>query len=229
MKKLLFLSVLFISTSVFAQENIPLVNVAGEGIVKVVPDEVVIKGRVEHTGDSAATVKNQNEKVVNAILDFLDAQGVPSENIQTEYLRLDKQHNYETKEYYFAANQAISIKLDDLENYEEIMSGLMESGLNRIDGIEFQSSKKEELEVKARKEAMLDAQEKAEQLASAIGQEIGAAYRITETGSNHYQPVYRAEMMVADSSAKQTIAPGEMEITVKVNVAFHLVGNKTPK
>lgn len=212
-----------ISTMAFAQENIPMVSVTGEGTVKVVPDEVLIKARVEHSGDSASVVKDQNEKVVNTILKFLKSEGIPSKNIQTEYLRLDKQKNYDTKEYYFAANQAISIKLDDLKNYEKIMSGLMESGLNRIDGIEFQSSEKKALEAKARKEAMLDAKDKASQLASAIGQKIGQAQMISEMGTNHFQPVQRmAQMKAFDSTAEQTIAPGEMKITVKVNVGFIL-------
>lgn len=224
MKKLLFVLALLVSGGVFAQENVPMVSVTGEGTVEVVPDKVQINARVEHNGDSASEVKRQNEEVVNQIFQFLESRGVESENIQTEYLRLNKDHNYQTKEDFYSANQAISIQLDNLEDYEEIMSGLMESGLNRIDGIEFQTSKKEELESEARQKAMLDAQEKARELASAVGQSIGYANKISEMETSGFQPVYRmAEMQAFDSSsAKQTIAPGEMEITVKVNVGFLL-------
>lgn len=223
MKKLFVLGALFVSTLAFSQERISLVSVTGEGTVKVVPDEVVIKARVEHSGESASVVKGKNENVVNDIIKFLEAQGIPSKNIRTEYLKLDKQYNYDTKEYFFAANQAISIELKDLAKYEKIMSGLMETGLNRIDGIEFQTSKKEELQAKARKEAMLDAKAKATQLAAAIGQKIGKAHKITEMEANHFQPVYRAaQMKTFDGASKQTIAPGEMKITIKVNVGFIL-------
>lgn len=222
MRKLLFLFCVLISGSVLAQENKPVVTVTGVGKVEVVPDKVLIKARVEHQGASAQVVKQQNEAVVNDIFEFLESMGIPAENIQTEYLRLDKQHNYETKEYYFVANQAISIQLNDLEKYEEIMSGLMDSGLNRIDGIEFGTSKQEELESQARKEAMLDAKEKATQLATAIGQETGPAVLIQEMGDGHFQPVYRVAGMASFDTAAKTIAPGEMEITVKVNVSFLL-------
>lgn len=222
-KRILFIGAILFSTLAFGQKNIPLVSVTGEGIVKVVPDEVIIKARVEHTGASASEVKSKNEKVANDIFKFLEAKGIPSKNIKTEYLRLDKQYNYDTKEYYFSANQAISIELNNLDKYEEIMSGLMESGLNRIDGIEFQTSKKEELEAKARKEAMLDAREKATQLASAVGLKIGNAFLINEMEHNQIQPVFRtAELKAFNSSAEQTIAPGQMKITVKVNVSFLL-------
>lgn len=223
MKKLFIVLALIVSVGAFAQENVPMVSVTGEGIVEVIPDKVQINARVEHTGDSASEVKRQNEAAVNRIFEFLESQGVEPKNIKTEYLRLNKEHNHNTKEDYFSANQAISIQLNSLENYEEIMSGLLESGLNRIDGLEFQTSKKEELESEARKEAMLDAQEKARELASAVGQTVGVAYKISEMEA-HFQPVYQmAEMRAFDSSsAKQTIAPGEMEITVQVNVGFVL-------
>lgn len=224
-KSFLIAVCILFSALVFAQEKIPLVSVSGEGIVKVVPDEVTINARVEHTGDSAALVKRENEQVVNEIFKFLKSKGIPSGNIQTEYIRLDKQYNYDSKKYYFSANQAISIKLNNLGKYEEIMSGLMESGLNRIDGIAFQTSKKTALEAQARKEAMLDAKEKATQLASAIGLKIGKAFTIDEIVQNHVQPVFRMSAMKEANDAQQTIAPGEMKIIVRVNVSFLLDQN----
>ncbi|HET8753574.1 MAG TPA: SIMPL domain-containing protein [Salinimicrobium sp.] len=226
MKKfILFFSLLFTINAFAQQQPTPLVSVIGEGTVTVVPDQVLMNSRVEHQGNSAAEVKSQNDKVVNEILKFLKSQGIPAKNIQTEYIRLNKEYNYNSKEYYYSANQAISVKLDDLGKYEEVMNGLLESGLNRIDGIEFKSSKKEQLESEARKKAVLDAQAKAKELVAPLDQRLGGAFNISEMETNHYQPLYRGmvEMKTADSGAAQTIAPGEMEITVKVNVSFILL------
>lgn len=224
MKKLILLFSLLFSFGAFAQEPVPLISVTGEGTVNVVPDKVIIKARVEHQGNSAAEVKGQNDKVVNEILEYLKSEGIPAKNIQTEYIRLNKEYNYNTKEYFYSANQAISVKLEDLKKYEEIINGLMESGLNRIDGIEFQSSKKDALESEARKKAVLNAQAKAQELVAPLGQKVGPAFSINEMETNHFQPVYRGmvEMKSDDSGASQTIAPGEMEITVKVNIGFYL-------
>lgn len=223
MKGILFLVAILFSSYAFGQENIPLVSVTGEGIVKVVPDQVIIRAGVVHTGSSAAEVKSKNAAVMNDIFKFMESKGIPSENIQTEYLRLNKQYNYDTKEFYYSASQSISVELKSLNTYEEIMSGLMETGLNRIDGIKFQTSKKEELEAQARKEAMLDAREKATQLASAVGLTIGNAFSIHEMNMDPVQPVFRmAEMKAMDSGAEQTIAPGQMKIKVRVDVSFLL-------
>lgn len=225
MKNLLLTALFFVFVSGVAQETpLSLINVTGEGTVKVVPDEVFIKARIEHTGKSSKEVKAQNDKVVNEIIKYLKSQKIPAKNFQTEYIRLSKDYNYNSKETFYSANQAISIKLEDLSKYEKIMSGLLESGLNRIDGIQFQSSKKEALETEARKKAVLDAQKKANELANALGQEIGKAHSINEIGGGGYpQPMFKAAMMdVATEESAETIAPGEMDVTIKVNVAFML-------
>lgn len=226
MKKLLLVTLFLVFVTGFAQEKpTSLVNVTGKGTIKVVPDEVVIRARIEHTGKSASEVKAQNDKVVDVIIKYLKSEKIPAKNFQTEYIRLSKDYNYNSKDTTYSANQAISIKLEDLSKYEKVMSGLLASGLNRIDGIQFQSSKKEELESEARKKAVLNAQEKAREYATALGQEIGKAQNINELESGNFpQPMYKAMQMDSSESGQQeTIAPGEMEISVKVNVVFLLL------
>lgn len=226
MKKLLLATLILVFVTGFAQESpTSIVNVTGKGTVKVVPDEVVIRARIEHTGKSASEVKAQNDKVVNDIIKYLKSEKISTKNFQTEYIRLSKDYNYNSKDTSYSANQAISIKLEDLSKYEKIMSGLLNSGLNRIDGIQFQSSKKEELESEARKKAVLNAQEKAREYATALGQDIGKAQSINELESGNFpQPMYKAmQMDIAESGQQETIAPGEMEISVKVNVGFILL------
>lgn len=227
MKKLLFFAVFLSSIFGFAQDSVEhnsLVSVTGTGTVHIVPDKVLIKARVEHTGKSAAEVKAHNDEIVNEVIKYLKSKGIEPKNFRTEYLNLNKDYNYNTKETFFSANQAISIQLNDLDRYEEIMRGLLETGLNRIDGIEFQTSKNDKLEAEARKLAVLNAREKASEYAEALGQSIGQAYSINEVQTNNFPPMYRAmEMKSADSEGRQTIAPGELEIVAKVNVGFKLL------
>ncbi len=223
MKKYLLIIAFLTGILSFAQEKpTPSISVMGTGTVNIVPDKVLINSRVEHTGKTAAEVKRKNDEVVNRIIKYLKDEGVPPRNIQTEYIRLNKEVNYNTQDTMYSANQAISILLTSLKDYEKIMSGLLNSGLNRIDGVQFQTSKKEALQSEARKKAVLNAKMKAEEYARALDQNAGKAIRISEVQTDHYQPVYRVMEMKADSAEQQTIAPGEMEITVKVNVEFLL-------
>lgn len=202
----------------------PAVTVNGEGIVKVIPDEVIIKSRIEHDGDNPQDVKKQNDAVVDAVIKYLKSEGVPEKNIQTDYINLNKNYNYDNKTYSYVANQAISIKLDDLKNYEKIMSGLLKAGLNRIDGVQFKSSEMDKYMAEARKKAVLDAKAKASDYATSLNQSIGKAISISEVQTSNFPPMYRMNEMKAssDSMEQETIAPGEMEISAKVTVAFEL-------
>ena len=227
MKKMLIFMALIAAIPAISQQNIerPVVNVTGEGVVKVKPDEVLIKSRIEHEGSSAAEVKKQNDVVVDKVINYLKSQGLDEKDIQTDYVNLNKRYDYNDKTYSYVANQAISITLHEISEYEKIMKGLLENGLNRIDGIQFKSSEMEKYEKEARKLAVLDAQNRARELAQPLGQDIGKAVTITEMDYNNFQPVYRMDEAVEMSAAKgsqQTIAPGELEIKIKVNVGFDL-------
>ena len=226
MKKLSILLILTLTTTIMSAQNQqqPTVDVTGEGIVMVVPDEVTVNVRVENTGKSASIIKQQNDRTVNDVLKFAKSMGIADKDIQTEYIRLSKNYDSNTKTYNYSANQSISIKVRQLSKYEDLMNGLLESGINRIDGVNFSSSNKENLETTARKKAVENAQMKAKEYAAALGQSIGKAIAISEFRvSNTPQPMYRAMALESDASGgQQTLAPGEMEIRVVVNVSFIL-------
>lgn len=227
MKRIFTLFMLVASFAIYAQQQqVPLVSVTGEGIVNVVPDEVELQVRIEHEGMNPSTVKMENDNAVNTILNFLKRMEVDEKDIRTTFLNLNKNYDYQTKTYSYTANQSLSITVRDINDYEKIVTGLLEKGLNRIDGIQFKSSEIKKHKEEARKRAVLDAKQKANLYATALEQQIGAAFQISETESN-FQPLQKMEMMQtsADSGNRETIAPGEMEISVKVNVSFYLHNN----
>ena len=228
MKKIVFTLLLFIYTTLMFSQNTaaqPLVHVTGEGIVTVVPDQVDIKVRVESQGKEAAAVKRDNDTAIDNVIKFLRSAGVKDKNIRTEYINLNKNYDYNTKTYNYNANQSLTIALKDLDKYEAVMSGLLTSGINRIDGVSFGSSNMEQLKAEARVKAVRNARDKAQAYAQALGQDIGKATSITESGGNNPQPpVLKARMMSmdAESSSGETIAPGELAIKTTVQVSFEL-------
>ncbi len=221
------LLILLITTGMMAQNKTePSIDVTGEGIVRVVPDEVTINIRVENTGENTKTLKEQNDITVNEVLKFLKKQKIEDKDVRTEYMNLKKDYDYNTKTYSFSANQAISIKLRDLKKYEGVMKGILDSGVNRIDGIDFSSSNKIALESQARKKAMENALMKAKEYAGVLNQNVGKAILISEFSSqNGPQPRFKQMMMSssADGSMEsESISLGEMEIRTTINVSFLL-------
>jgi uncharacterized protein YggE len=225
MKTLKTLLILLTTTIMMAQNTPqPSVDVTGEGIVRVVPDQVTINVRVENNGKNAKELKQLNDRTVNDVLATIKRMGIDDKDVRTEYIRLDKNYDYNTKTYSFAANQAISIKVKDLSKYEPLMNALLESGINRIDGISFSSSNQDALESQARKKAVENAQIKAKEYAAVLNQSIGKAISISEfSQQSGPQPMYKVMAMESDmGGGQQTIAPGEIEIKMRVNVSFVL-------
>ena len=228
MKTLQIILILLVSTIATSQNSFqPTVDVAGEGIVRVVPDEVTINVQVENKGENPKELKKENDRIVNDVLVFIKSLKIKESDTKTQYIRLNKNFDYQSKTYHYVANQSISVKLKDLSKYESLMNGLLESGINRIDGISFSVSNKEELQSEARIKAVQDAKKKAMEYAGVLDQSIGKAISISEFSNNIVpNPMNRKISMAMSSDSaganQQTISLGEIEIRSNVNVSFIL-------
>ncbi|MCV2484672.1 SIMPL domain-containing protein [Flavobacterium sp. SH_e] len=229
MKKLvLFLTIMFMTMS-YGQEikQVPLINVNGEGKVKVAPDQVCISASVETKGNNAKDVKKQNDEKMDAVLKFIKKMNIPTADFKTKQVALNPQYDYEKKKTSYNATQTVEIVVKDLAKYDELMEGLVQQGINRIDRVSFESSKMAQYESEARKLAMKDAKTKAEEYVSVLGQKVGKAFTISDNSQvYHPQPMYAAmRMKEADSmggASNETLAIGEIEITANVSVSFVL-------
>lgn len=230
MKKTLLILITFFTIMMDAQDykpQIPQVTVSGEGKVKVTPDQAHITVSIDTKGTKAIDVKKENDIAVEKVLQFIKKMKLPKEDVITERVALNPNYDYEKKKHNYMANQTIIIKLKDLSKYDELSEGLIDNGVNRIDNVEFKSSKLETLQSEARKLAMKDAKLKAEDYVSVLGQKIGKALLINDNSQAYYpQPMYKGNMMAMDASAggeqRQTLAIGEIEITANVTVSFIL-------
>ncbi len=226
-KALLILSVLFISMS-YGQEvkQVPQINVSGEGKVKVIPDQATIAVTVETKGNNAKDVKKQNDEKIEAVLKFIKKMNLAPADYKTQRVSLNPQYDYEKKKHSYNATQTIEILLRDLSKYDELMEGLVDQGINRIDAVTFQSSKLAQYQSEARKLAMKDAKLKAEDYVSVLGQKVGRAMTISDNSQTYYpQPMYAAMKTMERSDAsepRETLAVGEINITANVTVSFIL-------
>ena len=198
----------------------------GKAIVKTIPDEVTIKVQLENKGKDPQLLKQKNDIIINDILFFLNGISILEKYVKTTYLRLNKNYDYQTKSYNYVASQSISIFLTDLNSYELLMNGLMNRGINRVDGILFSSSIVNELKSEARKKAIENAKMKAKEYAGVLNQSIGKAVSISEfSNKNNDSFSYKSGPMQSSDAPvanQQTISIGEIEIVSKVNVSFLL-------
>jgi uncharacterized protein YggE len=230
MKKTVIILVLLFTTLTHAQEikPIPMINVSGEGKVKVVPDQAAISISVETKGVKATDVKKENDTKIDAVLKYIKKMNIAKEDFQTQRVNLYPNYDYEKKKSNYMATQTVIVLLKDLNKYDSLMDGLVDLGINRIDNVEFKSSKMESLQTEARKLAIQNAKAKAEDFVSVLNQKVGKAMTISDNSQADFppRPMYgmKAMAMAADggNAPKETLATGEIELVVNVSVSFVL-------
>jgi uncharacterized protein YggE len=229
MKSTVLILVILFGLTALAQEQknqVPQISVTGEGKVKVIPDQAVINVGFQNSGKDAKEVKSLNDEVVDKVIKFLKKAGIPPTDYKTNNVSLNKSYDYEKKKYNFQASQSLTVTLKDLSKYDDLMMGLNDAGVNSIQGVEFKSSKMADYEKEARKNAILNAKQKATDYVSVLGQKVGKALLITDNSQSYTpQPMYKGNMMAmaADVGApRETLAVGELEIITNVSVTFAL-------
>lgn len=205
---------------------VPQINVSGQGKINVVPDEVKISIGVETIGANASDVKKQNDAETEKVVQYLKKANLPKGDVQTQRVSLQPNYDSDKKKYSYRANQTILVTLRDLSKYDELMAGLTASGVNRINDIEFQSSKIEQYRSEARKLAVQNAKNKAQDYASALGQKVGKAITVNDNSEIDYpRPMYKAAyaLEMADAgNARETLAVGEIVVTANAQISFAL-------
>ena len=228
MKKtiLILMTVFAVSTQAQEIKQIPQINVAGEGKIKVTPDYAVISIGVENTGADAAEVKKKNDATVDAVIKYLKSLKLAPADYQTKQVYLSKSYDYTKKKNTFVASQQISVTLRDLSKYDTLMMGLVDTGINNIQGVEFKSTKLAQYESEARKAAVVDAKAKAQDYAAALGQKVGKAILVSDNSQTNYPMprMYAMEMKASADSGmpRETLAVGVIEILSNVTISFIL-------
>jgi uncharacterized protein YggE len=229
MKKVITIICLFFVLMLQAQEGkaIPQISVSGEGIIKIAPDQVFISVTTETKGSDAADVKKRNDIAISEVIKFIKTAKIPTEDVQTKRISLNPEFDYQVKKRNYNATQTIEILLKDITKYDSVIVGLIDAGINRIDVVEFRSSKLEQYLSEARKLAIKQAKQKAEDFAFTLGQKVGKALNITDNSQGYFpQPMYDKSTLKMgiqnNGTPRETIAIGEINISANVNVSFVL-------
>jgi len=228
MKKIALVLFVFVATlanaQVTQQNQQPQISVAGEGKITVTPDRADVTIGVENVGADATEVKKKNDAVIDAVIKYLKSIKLPTEDYQTQRVNLYKNYDSDKKKYSFTASQTIVIHLKDLSKYDTMMMGLVDAGVNNIQGVQFKTSKIAQYESEARIKAVADAKLKANDYAGALNQKVGKAIVVTDNSQTYYPPMMRAMKFEASDSAmpKETLAIGEITVTANVNISFEL-------
>ncbi len=205
--------------------------VTGRGEVSVVPDIVNLRLGIEAREESVAEAQTQAKEAMDRVMSALRENGVAEKDIKTQYFSIrritkwDRDTEEEVVTGYLVTNM-VTAKLRDTDKAGSIIDAVARAGgdLTRIDNIAFSVDDPSPYYEEARKEAMVEAQDKAEQLAKLAGVRLGKPTYISE-GAQFSPPIPRTVVVYEEAvgGAPTPISPGEMEISLTVNVAYAIL------
>ncbi len=204
--------------------------VTGQGKVTVVPDIVTLRLGIEAQEASVAEAQTKASEAMNKVMTALTDSGVAKKDIQTQYFsirqvtRWDREREVEVVVGYQVTNKVMA-KIRDIDKVGFIIDAVAEAGgdLTRIDSVAFSVDDPTAYHEEARQKAMADAKAKAAQLAELAGVSLGKPTYISE-GIQVPSPIYpRAVYEEVPAPAAAPISPGEMEISLTVQVVYAIL------
>lgn len=210
-----------------AGEQTEGLQVTGEGRVSAVPDIAQVDVGVETRADDANTASQENNRISDAIIAAIKGLGIKDTEIQTINLSIYPDVSYDSAGQedirgYLASNN-VQVKIKDLEKAPTVVSTALGAGATNIQGVYFTFSDetKTTLEQQARQNAIEDAQQRAQELATLGNVRLGEIIDISESSDNFAEPVYMEGADIGTGGGA-AIEPGSSEITVNVTVRFEL-------
>ncbi len=202
----------------------PTISVSGEGKVVAKPDIAEVSFSVVTQGNNPAEVQRSNDEKMTRVVEFLKSQGVKEDDIRTTGYNLYPQYDYDKEGRRppeiigYSLTQTVAVKVRDLSVVGKIVGGVTEKGANQINSIGFSIDNPDSLKEKAREEAIKEARERAEVIASQLGARLGKVVSFSESPIAIPMPFGVGGF--EGRGGGSPIEAGTEEITVTVSVTY---------
>jgi uncharacterized protein YggE len=201
------------------------ITVIGMGKVSVVPDVARANAGTEAKAGTVYEAKAEVDRQTAAIMAALLAIGIDEQDIQTTHYSI----HYEREPMHmptegppgeseagYRVSSLLRVTVRDIESAGEVLDEVVDAGANQVYGVTFTASDESRWQGEAREKAMADAKARAGELAGLAGVELGAIQSVSEVIGSWPMPT----TIVGEPGMGGTFAPGELELSTQVQVAY---------
>lgn len=204
--------------------NAPIrtIEVTGSGAILSVPDQFSFSLSLEQKGQKAAQLNKLINERTNKVVDALFELGVEKRLVQSMQVQFNPwvEYNGQKREQKgFTLTRTMTVTVKDVNIYEKAIDGVLALGVDQIYGFSSTSSQPDTNYDAALQQALLNAKQRAAEMAKTLGLKLAEVISISELSSGSASPVFATsrKMMAAES-----FQPGEMSTDAKVQVVFSL-------
>lgn len=209
-----------------------LLTVGGEGEIEVAPDRADVSFAVEASEKTLADAERIVTEGTTRLLKLCDSLGIPKSEIRSAQLSVYPQYDggvvsNRPRIVGYSVSRQIEVDLRDLAKLGKLLQGSVEMGANRVSGVSFGSTRKDEHQRAALALAAKDARANADVLASTMGVKLGKLHTLVASESGGApQPMemfqMRAKGMIASETAAQSYEAGQIRFHAAVTVEYDL-------
>jgi len=217
---------LLVSAPAFADLPQRKVTVVGTAVIKVVPDEMLWTVQVSINDATLAKAKDRHDDSLGAALKTIKALGDAVKDLQTGGIHIDKNtyapENSAAGEKPFTCSTQFTFTLTDFDKYGPIADALSKLDGIQVQSVDYASSKADATGRDALKQALLNARDKANDLAVTANCYIDKPLDIVEgTPDNGPRPMMMSRMLPGGAGTPEAV-PGQLEISATVTATYDL-------
>lgn len=177
--------------------------------------------------DKEEAVNEVNEKVA-AIIEAVKDFGIKEEDVQTQSISIyQEEERYKeggvekSRKGQWRVQNSVEVTLREIDKASALADLLTSSGANQVYGPNFRMDDTTATEKKLTEEAIKDAKERAEVMATAAGRRLGKVISVNEGGGgSSYLPLMRDTAGMGGAGAP--VEPGSSTVSKSVTVVFEL-------
>ena len=194
------------------------ITVTGNGTVNGTPDRASFDFGVTTQASTAAEALSRNASEARGIVDALKKAGVESSDIQTTQVSLWPQTSSDGSTIAgYQASNSVQVTAG-IGKSGELVDAAVGAGANNVDGPNLDTADQSSLYDQALKQALGDAEGKAQAIAEGAGLTLGAVVKVREGGNAVPVPMF-AEAKAATGTAVPVEA-GTQQIQASMTVTY---------
>lgn len=208
------------------------ITVVGEAHKRVRPDMASFSTTIQEMGKTQAEAKAKLDNKLRAWLTIASNFGVAKNDLSTGYTAVSRQYDWQDNKQIFrgfVANSTLGITFRDMDRMPQLQDALVKAGFESVSGPDYQLDASSDYANEALRDALRNAQKKAEDMAWVLQQRVGQPLSINEGFQQEARPVPMAKTrmmaMEADAAAPAPTPEGVIELSANVTVTFQLLDN----
>ena len=231
MKKIIVLTIILLTISVFAGER--TIQVRGEWKTKVKDDRASILLTVETLDDNAKKASSTTDRIYNSLIKEVKRLKLKNFKIESTNYRLTEKYKWHKRTKKLLGHSAtigLLVKTSQIKRIGEVIQKARKVGVKNIGDLKtyIADSSRKSIYRDGLANASKDAKEKADRMLKTLGAKRSRVLRIIE-GASSFNPIPgpRPMMFAMEKSARSAPAPaaiqgGEADVTVNVTVTFEI-------